>query len=93
MTGYLSDDGVPKRRGHADMSVFRDAVQDCLDYDVQAAKKALKSNNSYKRNSDGDTTEVEKFSGLRIRYVYLAFDKMTFAIILEMSFFFVTLFL
>lgn len=65
--GYLSDDGVPKSRGHADMSVFRDAVQDCLDYDVQAAKKALKSNNSYKRNSDGDTTEVEKFSGLRIR--------------------------
>ncbi|KAL3514994.1 hypothetical protein ACH5RR_021896 [Cinchona calisaya] len=65
--GYLSDDGVPKRRGQADMSVFRDAVQDCLDYDVEAAKKALNSNNSKKKNSNGDTSEVEKFSGLRIR--------------------------
>lgn len=66
LAGYLSDDGLPKRRGHADMSVFRDAVQDCLDYDPEAANKAFKAKG--KKISD-DTTEVEKFSGLRIRYV------------------------
>ncbi|KAI5647832.1 hypothetical protein M9H77_33837 [Catharanthus roseus] len=62
--GYLSDDGSPKRRGQADMSVFRDAVQDCLDYDHETAKKALKAKSN---KSSKDTTEVEKFSGLKIR--------------------------
>lgn len=62
---YLSDDGSPKRLGEADMSVFRDAVQDCLDYDTEIAKKAAKSKHT-KGSSDA---EVEKFSGLRIRYV------------------------
>lgn len=47
------------------MSVFRDAVQDCLDYDTEIAKKAAKSKHT-KGSSDA---EVEKFSGLRIRYV------------------------
>lgn len=59
-TGYLSDDASPKRGGDVDMSVFRNAVQDCLDYDPQTSKKEIKSKNS----SDGS---VEKFSGLRIR--------------------------
>ncbi|KAL2537777.1 minichromosome maintenance 10 [Forsythia ovata] len=62
-TGYLSDDGLPKRMGQADMSVFRDAVQDCLDYDPESAKKSLKSKQD-KRSNDA---VVEKFSGLRIR--------------------------
>ncbi|OIT33663.1 PREDICTED: protein MCM10 homolog [Nicotiana attenuata] len=60
---YLSDDGSPKRSREADMSVFRDAVQDCLDYDTEIAKKAVKSKHT-KGSSD---LEVEKFSGLRIR--------------------------
>ncbi|PHT97636.1 Rac-like GTP-binding protein ARAC3 [Capsicum chinense] len=60
---YLSDDGSPKRLGEADMSVFRDAVQDCLDYDTEIAKKTAKSKHT-KGSSDA---EVEKFSGLRIR--------------------------
>lgn len=47
------------------MSVFRDAVQDCLDYDTEIAKKAVKSKHT-KGSSD---PEVEKFSGLRIGYV------------------------
>lgn len=64
LAGYLSDDGSPKRRGQADMSVFRDAVQDCLDYDHETAKKALKAKSN---KSSKDTTEVEKFSGLKIR--------------------------
>lgn len=59
-SGYLSDDASPKRGGDVDMSVFRNAVQDCLDYDPETSKKEIKSKNS----SDGS---VEKFSGLRIR--------------------------
>ena len=47
------------------MSVFRNAVQDCLDYEPEDAKKALKSN-QLKKPSDA---EFEKFSGLLIRYV------------------------
>ncbi|PSS29521.1 hypothetical protein CEY00_Acc07137 [Actinidia chinensis var. chinensis] len=61
--GYLSEDGSPKRMGAVDMSVFRNAVQDCLDYEPEDAKKALKSN-QLKKPSDA---EFEKFSGLRIR--------------------------
>ncbi|KAJ8572204.1 hypothetical protein K7X08_008715 [Anisodus acutangulus] len=60
---YLSDDGSPKRLGKADMSVFRDAVEDCLDYDTEIAKKAVKS----KHTKGSSFAEVEKFSGLRIR--------------------------
>lgn len=51
------------------MSVFRDAVQDCLDYDTEIAKKAVKSKHT-KGSSD---PEAEKFSGLRIRYVLCDF--------------------
>ncbi|XP_052192125.1 uncharacterized protein LOC127801235 isoform X2 [Diospyros lotus] len=61
--GYLSDDGSPKRTGQVDMSDFRDAVQDCLDYGPENAKQALKSNQIIKSNDP----LVEKFSGLRIR--------------------------
>ncbi|GAA0143374.1 hypothetical protein LIER_04071 [Lithospermum erythrorhizon] len=61
--GYLSDDGSPRRKRKADMSVFREAVEDCLDYDTKAAQKAVKSN-AKKTSND---SEVEKFSGLRIR--------------------------
>lgn len=61
--GYLSDDGSPKRVGQASMSVFRTAVQDCLDYEPESTKKSIKSNQIKKSND----AEVEKFSGLRIR--------------------------
>ncbi|XP_031095083.1 protein MCM10 homolog isoform X1 [Ipomoea triloba] len=62
---YLSDDERPKRVGQTDMSVFRVAVQDCLDYDTETAKKALKSKSNIPKASND--SEVEKFSGLRIR--------------------------
>ncbi|GLT42925.1 hypothetical protein SLA2020_169020 [Shorea laevis] len=58
--GYLSDDGSPRQRGDADMSVFRNVVQDCLDYETKHAKKNVKSKGS-------KDVQVEKFSGLRIR--------------------------
>ncbi|XP_059651159.1 uncharacterized protein LOC132298832 [Cornus florida] len=61
--GYHSDDGLPKRSGHTDMSVFRNAVEDCLDYEPQNVKKDTKSN-ILKNSHDAG---VEKFSGLRIR--------------------------
>ncbi|KAJ0879402.1 putative minichromosome maintenance protein [Helianthus annuus] len=61
--GYLSDDGSGRQRGQADMSVFRTAVEDCLDYEPESCKKNLKSNR-VKTSSDVD---VEKFSGLRIK--------------------------
>ncbi|KAL7605191.1 hypothetical protein Lser_V15G17132 [Lactuca serriola] len=61
--GYLSDDGSARQRGHADMSVFRTAVEDCLDYEPEPSKKPLKSSHG-KKSSDVD---VEKFSGLRIQ--------------------------
>ncbi|XAR72701.1 hypothetical protein NMG60_11019431 [Bertholletia excelsa] len=61
--GYLSEDGSPRRMGPVDMSVFRNAVEDCLDYKPENADNALKSNTSKKSND----AEVEKFSGLRIR--------------------------
>ncbi|RAL48447.1 unnamed protein product [Cuscuta campestris] len=63
--GYLSDDGSPARVGQTDMSVFRGAVQDCMDYDAQTAKKKLKSRPKVSMAS-GDPG-VERFSGLRIR--------------------------
>lgn len=63
---YLSDDEPRKRVGQTDMSVFRGAVQDCLDYDTETAKKALKSKSNVSKASN-DSAEVEKFSGLRIR--------------------------
>ncbi|KAL8158819.1 hypothetical protein V2J09_000356 [Rumex salicifolius] len=63
-TGYLSDDEPPKRNRDADMSVFKDAVQECMDYDTEAAKKAFKSNSF---NKSSNEPGVEKFSGLRIR--------------------------
>ncbi|XP_051136967.1 uncharacterized protein LOC127255477 [Andrographis paniculata] len=62
-SGYSSDDGFPKQRANVDMSVFRDVVQDCLDYDPEDAKKSHKVN-SRKSSSD---IEVDKFSGLRIQ--------------------------
>ncbi|OWM80415.1 hypothetical protein CDL15_Pgr019695 [Punica granatum] len=61
---YLSDDGTPKRtREQVDMSAFKNAVEDCLDYDPKSVKKESKSNRT---NVNADP-EVEKFSGLRIR--------------------------
>ncbi|XP_019166085.1 PREDICTED: uncharacterized protein LOC109161952 isoform X2 [Ipomoea nil] len=52
---YLSDDERPKRVGQTDMSVFR----------VERPKKALKSKPNISKASND--SEVEKFSGLRIR--------------------------
>lgn len=48
-----------------DLSAFKAAVEDCMDYDVETAKKALKSNKLHNPTN----LDVEKFSGLRIRYV------------------------
>lgn len=45
------------------MSVFRDAVEDCLDYEPKPVQKTGKLN----RPSASTDPEVEKFSGLRIR--------------------------
>ncbi|KAH7574894.1 hypothetical protein JRO89_XS02G0018500 [Xanthoceras sorbifolium] len=61
--GYLSDDGSPRTRGQADMSAFRNVVQDCLDYDPEPVDKSGKLDRSKKLNDP----QVEKFSGLRIR--------------------------
>ncbi|KAF5448981.1 hypothetical protein F2P56_029471 [Juglans regia] len=61
--GYMSDDGSPRRTGQADMSVFRDAVQDCLDYEPKPVPKSGK----LKSSKASSNAEVEKFSGLRIR--------------------------
>ncbi|KAF7841221.1 protein MCM10-like protein [Senna tora] len=60
---YLSDDGSPTRREKANMSVFKNAVQDCLENEPKANKKPAKSN----RQGIPNDAEVEKFSGLRIR--------------------------
>lgn len=54
---------MPRRRGPADMSVFRDAVQDCLDYDHKSVQKTSK----LKQISASNDSEIEKHSGLRIR--------------------------
>ncbi|KAK2972735.1 hypothetical protein RJ640_029192, partial [Escallonia rubra] len=61
--GYLSDDGSSRRTGPVDMSIFKNAVQDCLDYEPQTSKKYKKPNHSKTSND----AEVERFSGLRIR--------------------------
>ncbi|GJT65521.1 protein MCM10 [Tanacetum coccineum] len=62
--GYLSDDGSARPRGQADMSVFRTAVEDCLDYKPETSiKKNAKSSSRAKSSND----DVEQFSGLKIR--------------------------
>ncbi|KAF8405420.1 hypothetical protein HHK36_010326 [Tetracentron sinense] len=62
--GYHSDHGSPTRVGNADMSVFRDAVQDYLEEETETVEKAAPKLNRSKNSND---PEVEKFSGLRIR--------------------------
>lgn len=61
-SGYQSDDGSPRRRGKADLSVFKDFVEDCLDYEPKSVERYAKP----KPQSSNDI-QVEKFSGLRIR--------------------------
>lgn len=61
---FLSDDESPKRVGSADMSIFKNAIKDCLDYDHIPAEKSGKTN---RQKASNDVT-VEKFSGLRMRY-------------------------
>ncbi|GLT67768.1 hypothetical protein SLA2020_400530 [Shorea laevis] len=39
-SGYVSDDGSPRRAGQADMSVFRNAIEDCLHYEPKPVQKA-----------------------------------------------------
>ncbi|XVE48860.1 hypothetical protein DITRI_Ditri01bG0035700 [Diplodiscus trichospermus] len=60
--GYLSDDGSPRQRGKPDLSVFKNVVEDCLDYEPKPVDRSAKS----KPKSSNDL-QVEKFSGLRIR--------------------------
>ncbi|XP_008457688.1 uncharacterized protein LOC103497330 [Cucumis melo] len=59
----LSDDESPRRAGPADMSIFRNAVKDCLDYDHIRTEKNAKTNRSKASND----ISIEKFSGLRMR--------------------------
>uniref|UniRef100_A0A7N0U5W4 Zinc finger Mcm10/DnaG-type domain-containing protein n=1 Tax=Kalanchoe fedtschenkoi TaxID=63787 RepID=A0A7N0U5W4_KALFE len=63
--GYDSDDGARarRRRGQADMSAFRNAVADCLDYEPKNIPKVPKA----KGLKNSRSIEVEKFSGLRIK--------------------------
>ncbi|KAK4437632.1 hypothetical protein Salat_0097200 [Sesamum alatum] len=60
-SGYLSDDGMPNRSGYVDMSVFREAVQDCLDYNPKERSQKTEQGKS------STNIEVDKFSGLRIQ--------------------------
>ncbi|XP_038900917.1 protein MCM10 homolog [Benincasa hispida] len=62
-TSVLSDDESPRRSGPADMSIFRNAVKDCLDYDHIPTEKSGKMNRSKVSND----VSIEKFSGLRMR--------------------------
>lgn len=55
------------------MSVFRDAVRDCLDYEPTPIVKPGKLN----RHKTSIDPEVERFSGLRIRYIFLLFPWFT----------------
>lgn len=66
MLGYFSDDdGSPRQKETADMSVFRNAVQDCLQEESRASKQPVKLNGAVKKKEN--VIEVERFSGLRIR--------------------------
>lgn len=47
------------------MSVFKDAVQDCLDCQPKAKDKPVR----LKRSGNTNDADVEKYSGLRIRFV------------------------
>jgi minichromosome maintenance protein 10 len=38
-SGYLSDDGSQRRAGEVDMSVFKNVVQYCLDYEPKPVQK------------------------------------------------------
>ncbi|TKY58009.1 hypothetical protein E2542_SST15064 [Spatholobus suberectus] len=58
--GYLYNTESPKQREKPDMSIFKNAVQDCLSYDPPKVHKP--SNKIVTNNS-----EIEKFSSLRIR--------------------------
>ncbi|CAI0557696.1 unnamed protein product, partial [Linum tenue] len=69
--GLLSDDeGSPRRRREgkaADLSVFKDAVRDCLDFDVnKLAEKSKKLKNHRPSAKKSGEANVEKYSGLRI---------------------------
>lgn len=61
--GYLSDNGSPRERGQADMSAFRNVVEDCLESETKSAEKSGKLD----RSKTSKDPLVEKFSGLRIR--------------------------
>ncbi|KAK1558235.1 hypothetical protein Q3G72_000037 [Acer saccharum] len=61
--GYLSDNGSPRERGQADMSAFRNVVQDCLDDEPETVDKSGKSDRLKKLLDP----QVEKFTGLRMR--------------------------
>ncbi|XP_050235366.1 uncharacterized protein LOC126683496 [Mercurialis annua] len=63
-SGLLSDDEeLTRRRGQADLSVFKDAVKDCLIQDTKPVVKAEK----FKQSKSSNEVNVEKYSGLRIR--------------------------
>ncbi|KAI0493983.1 hypothetical protein KFK09_024113 [Dendrobium nobile] len=63
-SGYLSDDGSPKRPRASDMSVFRDAVKDYLDTEPPVSKVLHSRKKSEKKSGE---VEIERFSGIKIR--------------------------
>ncbi|GAV62905.1 zf-primase domain-containing protein [Cephalotus follicularis] len=63
---HSPDDGSPRCRGQADLSVFRNVVEGCLDYEPKPVDKQINSKLKRPMNSNDDH-EVDKFSGLRIR--------------------------
>ncbi|XP_071714869.1 uncharacterized protein [Rutidosis leptorrhynchoides] len=62
--GNLYNYGSGRKRGNGDMSVFRTAVEDCLDYEPATSKKNIDAGRVKSSSKD---VNVEEFSGLRIR--------------------------
>ncbi|XP_058780915.1 uncharacterized protein LOC131655023 [Vicia villosa] len=61
------DEDVVLRRERPDMSVFKDAVQDCLLNQPPNPNPNLNPKPNNKSKSLGDDPQLDKFSGLRIR--------------------------
>lgn len=76
------DDNVSpkhKQREKPDMSVFKDAVQDCLHYQPSNPNPKPKPNSKPLT----DDAQLDKFSGLRIRYVPSPFPFLNFSFFLS----------
>lgn len=61
--GRCLSEESPRWREREDLSMFKDVVKVCLDYEQKPAKKAEK----LKQSRNSNEVNVEKYSGLRIR--------------------------